>query len=80
MRIWLAAGLLSVSAAAAQAQSPADKRAAVDHMLDALKAAPDTQTAAGLEEQLQQTWLRAGSPAVTLLMSRGLRSLAGGPG
>jgi tetratricopeptide (TPR) repeat protein len=27
---------------------------------------------------LEQTWLRAGSPAVTLLMSRGLRSLQAG--
>jgi tetratricopeptide (TPR) repeat protein len=63
---------------AAQAQPPAEKRAAVDRLLDALKAAPDEQTAAELEDQLEQTWLRAGSPAVTLLMSRGLRSLQAG--
>jgi hypothetical protein len=55
---------------AANAQSPADKRAASDRLLDALKAAPDEQSAAGLEGRLEQTWLRAGSPAVTLLMSR----------
>ncbi len=76
-RFWLLVWCLGVCAAA-QAQTPADKRAAVDHLLDALKAAPDEQTAAGLEEQVQQTWLRAGSPAVTLLMSRGLRSLQAG--
>jgi lipoprotein NlpI len=63
---------------AANAQSPADKRAANDQLLDALKAAPDAQAAAALEDKLQQTWLRAGSPAVTLLMSRGLRSLQAG--
>jgi tetratricopeptide (TPR) repeat protein len=63
---------------AAHAQSPAGKHAASDHLLDALKVAPDEQAAAGLEGQLEQTWLRAGSPAVTLLMSRGLRSLNAG--
>jgi tetratricopeptide (TPR) repeat protein len=67
-----------IAAAAAQAQTPAQKQVAVDHLLDALKAAPDAQAAAALEEQLQQTWLRAGSPAVTLLMSRGLRSMQAG--
>lgn len=62
----------------AQAQAPAEKRAAVDRLLNALKAAPDENAAAHLEAQLEQTWLHAGSPAVTLLMSRGLRSLHAG--
>jgi tetratricopeptide (TPR) repeat protein len=62
----------------AQAQIPAEKRAAVDHLLDALKAAPDENAAAQLEAQLEQTWLHSGSPAVTLLISRGLRSLQAG--
>jgi cytochrome c-type biogenesis protein CcmH/NrfG len=60
------------------AQPPTEKRSATDHLLDALKVAPDEQSAAGLEGQLEQTWLRAGSPAVTLLMSRGLRSMQSG--
>ena len=60
---------------AAHAQTPAEKRAATDHLVDALKRAPNEQAAAVLESQLEQTWLRAGTPAVTLLMSRGLRSL-----
>ena len=64
--------------ATANAQSPAEKRAATDRLLDALRAAPDEQSAAGLEGQLEQTWLRAGSPAVTLLISRGLRLLQAG--
>jgi tetratricopeptide (TPR) repeat protein len=75
-RFWFLAWFLA--AAVAQAQTPAEKHAAVDHLLDALKAAPDEQAAAALEERLQQTWLRAGSPAVTLLMSRGLRSMQAG--
>jgi cytochrome c-type biogenesis protein CcmH/NrfG len=63
---------------AANAQAPTAKSAAADHLLDALKVAPDEQSAEGLENQLEQTWLRAGTPAVTLLMSRGLRSMQAG--
>ena len=73
---WFALGL-GVTVAA-QAQSPADRRAALDRLLDALKNAPDEQTAAMLETRLQQVWLHAGSPAVTLLLSRGVRSLEAG--
>lgn len=62
----------------AHAQTPAERRAATDRLLDALKAAPDEQTAVRLEGQLEETWLRSGSPAVTLLMSRGLRTLQAG--
>jgi tetratricopeptide (TPR) repeat protein len=42
-------------------------------MLDALKAAPSEQAASLLEDQVLHAWLQAGTPAVTLLMSRGLR-------
>jgi cytochrome c-type biogenesis protein CcmH/NrfG len=73
--VLLAFGLLS---GAVRAQTAADKRAGADRMLDALKAAPDEQAAAALEEQLVQAWLQAGTPAVTLLMSRGLRALHAG--
>jgi cytochrome c-type biogenesis protein CcmH/NrfG len=78
-RTWLAVGawFLGLSVVAI-AQSPVEKRAATDHLLDALKAAPNEQEAAALEGQLEQTWLRAGSPAVTLLMSRGMRSMQAG--
>lgn len=62
----------------APASAPPDKRAATDRLLDALKAAPTEQAAAALENQLQQMWLHAGTPTVTLLMSRGLRSLQAG--
>lgn len=64
--------------ATAHGQTPAEDRAAVSRLLDALKAAPDEQTAAGLEGRLEETWLRAGTPAVTLLIGRGLRSMRAG--
>jgi tetratricopeptide (TPR) repeat protein len=76
-RAFLAVWFVGVCVAA-QAQSPAEKRAATDRLLDALQGAPDARAASALEGQLEQTWLRAGSPAVTLLMSRGLRSLQAG--
>jgi tetratricopeptide (TPR) repeat protein len=76
-RLWLVLSFLGLCAAA-HAQTPADKRASIDHLLDALKAAPDERTAAALEGQLEQNWVRAGTPAVTLLMSRGIRSLEAG--
>ena len=62
----------------AQTQTDGDKRSAGDRLLDALQSAPDEQAAAMLENKLEQTWLRSGSPAVTLLLSRGLRSLQAG--
>jgi cytochrome c-type biogenesis protein CcmH/NrfG len=62
----------------AQAQPAADKRSNIDHLLDALKVAPNEQAASMVEDQLQQAWLHGGTPAVTLLMSRGLRTLQAG--
>jgi tetratricopeptide (TPR) repeat protein len=73
-RIWYVVWFLAICVAA-NAQPAGDKRAATDRLLDALKAAPDERAAAAMEGELEQTWLRAGSPAVTLLLSRGLRSL-----
>lgn len=78
-RIWCCVWFLG-ACAAAHAQPAGDKRAATDRLLDALKAAPDERSAAAVEGELEQTWLRAGSPAVTLLLSRGLRSLQAGQG
>jgi tetratricopeptide (TPR) repeat protein len=76
-RSWFAVWLLGFCLAA-HAQPAGDKRAATDRLLDALKSAPDEHAAAAVENELEQTWLRAGSPAVTLLLSRGLRSLQAG--
>jgi tetratricopeptide (TPR) repeat protein len=77
-RCCLAVAWLVSLSVAANAQSAADKHATTDRLLDALKGASDEQIAAALEAELEQTWLRAGSPAVTLLMSRGVRSLDAG--
>jgi tetratricopeptide (TPR) repeat protein len=57
----------------AGAQSVQEKRAALDKMLDSLRTAPNEQIASTLEGKISQTWLESSTPAVTLLMSRGLR-------
>ena len=74
----LGAACVFAAASFAAAQQSGDKQAGIDHMLDALKAAPDQQAAALLEQQVEQAWLQAGSPAVTLLMSQGQRLLQAG--
>jgi tetratricopeptide (TPR) repeat protein len=58
--------------------SSADKRAALDKLMGALKTAPTEEAAAPIEAHVRQLWLEQGSPAVTLLMSRGLRDLKAG--
>ncbi len=82
-RFTLAVGCLVMCVAAHAQPTPgnqtaAPNRATTDRLLDALKVAPDEPSAAGLEGQVQQMWLNSGSPAVTLLLSRGLRSLQAG--
>jgi tetratricopeptide (TPR) repeat protein len=69
--------LLCVSPAFAQnTGTPAlEKRAALDRLLGTLKAAPSEEVAGPLEQQIRYLWLNAGTPAVTLLMSRGLREM-----
>jgi tetratricopeptide (TPR) repeat protein len=52
-----------------------DRGAALDKLLGALKAAPSAEIAGPLEQQIRQLWLNSGTPAVTLLMSRGLREM-----
>ena len=74
-RLILALGLLPC---VAWGQSVAEKRAAVDKMLDLLRTAPNEQVAATLEQKVSQLWLESGTPAVTLLMSRGLREANAG--
>ena len=59
-------------------QSAKEKREALDKMLDGLRTAPTEQVAAAMEEKIRQLWLEGGSPAVTLLMSRGLREANAG--
>jgi tetratricopeptide (TPR) repeat protein len=52
-----------------------ERRAAVDKLLGTLKTAPSEEIAGPLEQQIRQLWLNAGTPSVTLLMSRGLREM-----
>jgi tetratricopeptide (TPR) repeat protein len=75
--ILLAALLFAALPASAQnAAAPGnERRAALDKLLGALQTAPSEEIAGPLEQQIRQLWLNAGSPAVTLLMSRGLREM-----
>jgi tetratricopeptide (TPR) repeat protein len=50
----------------------------IDRMLSALRVAPSEEAAAALEDKIRQAWLESGSPAVTLLMARGLREMQAG--
>src|SRR5690242_16241373 len=74
MRAALIAWLL-VAAVPAVAQPANDRKATLDRLLGALQAAPNEEVAAPLEMQIKQMWLNAGTPAVTLLISRGLREM-----
>ena len=78
LRALLAGLLLLLLAWPVQAQSQAEKRTLAERMLEALRAAPNEELSSRVEERLLQTWLEFGTPAVTLLMSRGLRDLSAG--
>jgi tetratricopeptide (TPR) repeat protein len=91
MRWLLAALLLAAAPAAAQAPSaapqaqaqaprpaaPNPRRAELDRLLDELARAPDAEHATIIETRIRSLWAQGASPAVTLLMRRGLRNLAG---
>lgn len=67
--------LLLLTPGLAFGQTPAEKRAAVDKLLQSLKDAPNSEAAAPLEQRIQQLWIDGSTAAVTLLMHRGLREL-----
>lgn len=69
---------LSLLPCLASAQIAPEKRATLDKMLDALRTAPTEQVAAAMEEKIRQSWFEASTPAVTLLMSRGVRTMKAG--
>lgn len=77
MRSWRLIIGLCLTPVLALAQ-PADKKAALDKLLDQLKAAPNETVAGVLEKAARQAMVDASTPAVTLLMSRGLRELNAG--
>lgn len=77
----IACGILAATmglAAYAQADTPDQRRQSINALLDALKHAPTEEVAAPIETQLRQLWANAGTPAVTLLMGRGLREMKAG--
>ena len=76
MRLMLLA--LSLLPSLACAQTTPEKKAALDKLLNTLHTAPTEQLAGALEEKITRSWLEASTPAVTLLMSRGLRNLHAG--
>jgi tetratricopeptide (TPR) repeat protein len=73
--IAIASAALLLSGPAIAQRSPAERAAELDRLLAALKAAPDEATAALLEARIRAFWLEGASPAVRLLMARGIRNL-----
>ena len=73
--------VLLLCAAPAFAQAPSSgqaRRVALDRMLDQLKTAQSEAEAAPIEARIEHIWIEQGSPAVTLLIGRGLRNLDAG--
>ena len=60
------------------AGAAAERKAILDRWLQALRDATTEQDATPLEARVRQLWLNAGTPAVTLLLGRGLRVLKAG--
>jgi Tfp pilus assembly protein PilF len=56
------------------------REATLDRLFGLLKVAPDSQTAAAIAGAIQNQWISAASPAIRLLLSRGLRELANNDG
>jgi tetratricopeptide (TPR) repeat protein len=79
MRLFVAALLLTASPALSQERAAdGSKHAIIDQMLSALRAAPSEEAADALEDKIRQGMLEAGTPAVTLLIGRGLREMQAG--
>ena len=90
---WLAAVALLMSAPALAQQPPAPAKPAApgpttsgavaakkptDALLNQLKAAPSEEAAGTVEAQLRTAWADAASPAIKLLLARGMRELSEG--
>jgi len=76
MAILRRALILALLAVPASAQpQPQRPRLTLEQMFEALKVAPDDASARAVEAQIWHVWIQGGSPAVQLLMRRGLRHL-----
>ncbi|HET8995241.1 MAG TPA: hypothetical protein VFN42_01100 [Acetobacteraceae bacterium] len=74
----LLAAALSAPPALLHAQPRDQRQDSVNSLLQALKQVPNQAAAVPIEYQLRRLWLDDGSPAVGLLMKRGLRELQAG--
>ncbi len=72
----LAAVLMATPAAARQ--RPESRQQELDRLYKSLKTAPNEQAAAALEARIRAVWIKQGSPAAVMLLSRGDRDLQGG--
>jgi tetratricopeptide (TPR) repeat protein len=71
-----AALLLVIAAGAAHAQAPpAQHGPPLDQLFAALKAAPTEDAAGAVEARILDAWAQQATPAVRLLLARGLRDL-----
>ena len=77
MRLLIVLVLLAATPALAQVRAEA-RKAELDQLFAALKAAPGEAEAAALEAKIREAWQRAGSPAVLLLLNRGAGDLEQG--
>ena len=68
----VAAALLMPGGAAGQGT---DRKAALDQLLGALRVAPTEDAAAALEANIRTQWTEQASPAVRLLLVRGVREI-----
>jgi tetratricopeptide (TPR) repeat protein len=78
MKHLVVGSLLVATSAFAQGHPDPSRRALIDQMLSALHAAPTEDAADALENKIRQAWLESSTPAVTLLMARGLREMQSG--
>ncbi len=70
--------LLAIAPSALAQTPPADRHAAADRLLDALKSAPTEETAALVETHIVALWIGSASPAVRLLLGRASREQQAG--
>lgn len=70
--------LLLLAAVPALAQPPDARKAELDRLFAALKAAPTEDASAQIGDRIRKTWQQAGSPAVLLLLNRSDQDLQEG--
>lgn len=70
MRLIFLLVLLAAAPALAQGRADAARKAELDQLFVALKAAPGEPEAAALEAKIRLAWQQSGSPAVLLLINR----------